>query len=306
MMNLVNKLIKEPFLHFLLLGGGLFLLYNMINGGTVDKPDVIVVTPGKVEQLSAHFSRTWERLPTEQELDGLLKSYLRDEVFYREAISLGLDKDDDLIRRRMRQKLEFILEDVTAMMDPTDEELTAYMQQHEDQFRLQPRISFRQTYLSPDKREDMRADADEMLHRLNAGALSEQSAEQPSEQLGDPIMLGKEFKLSSQSVIKRHFGEAFAEQVFALPTGVWSGPVISGYGWHLVLVSERVAGRMPALAEVREEVQRDWLLEQRNILKEETYQKLLQEYEIVMQQPVSPDYAPGSAVAATRAETGQK
>ena len=301
-MKLLNKLAKEPLLHFLLLGCGLFLLYNMINGGTVDKPNTIVVTAGKVEQLSASFSRTWERLPTEQELDGLLKSYLRDEVFYREAIALGLDKDDNLIRRRMRQKLEFILEDVTAMMDPTDEELTDYMQQHEDQFRLQPQVSFRQIYLSPDKRDEIKADAEKILSRLNAGEISEQQ----SEQLGDQIMLDKEFKLSSQGDIERRFGQAFARQIIALPTGVWSGPVISGYGGHLVLVSERVAGRLPALAEVREDVQRDWMLEQRNILKENIYQKLLQEYEIVMQQPVTPDYAPGSAVAATRAETGQK
>ena len=301
-MNILNKVIKEPLLHFLLLGCGLFLLYNMINGGTVDKPNTIVVTAGKVEQLSANFSRTWERLPTEQELDGLLKSYLRDEVFYREAIALGLDKDDNLIRRRMRQKLEFILEDVTAMMDPTDEELTDYMQQHEDQFRLQPQVSFRQIYLSPDKRDEIKADAEKILSRLNAGEISEQQ----SEQLGDQIMLDKEFKLSSQGDIERRFGQAFARQIIALPTGVWSGPVTSGYGGHLVLVSERVAGRLPALAEVREDVQRDWMLEQRNILKENIYQKLLQEYEIVMQQPVTPDYAPGSAVAATRAETGQK
>ena len=301
-MILLNKVTKEPLLHFLLLGCGLFLLYNMINGGMVDKPNTIVVTAGKVEQLSANFSRTWERLPTEQELDGLLKSYLRDEVFYREAIALGLDKDDNLIRRRMRQKLEFILEDVTAMMDPTDEELTDYMQQHEDQFRLQPQVSFRQIYLSPDKRDEIKADAEKILSRLNAGEISEQQ----SEQLGDQIMLDKEFKLSSQGDIERRFGQAFARQIIALPTGVWSGPVISGYGGHLVLVSERVAGRLPALAEVREDVQRDWMLEQRNILKENIYQKLLQEYEIVMQQPVTPDYAPGSAVAATRAETGQK
>ena len=305
-MKRLYKIIKEPLLHFLLLGGGLFLLFNMMNGATVDKPNTIVVTPGKVEQLSANFSRTWQRLPTEQELDGLLKSYLRDEVFYREAIALGLDQDDNLIRRRMRQKLEFILEDVTAMMDPTDEELTAYMQQHEDQFRLQAQLSFRQIYLSPDKREDFKADAEKMLSRLNAAEISEQQSEQQSEQLGDQIMLEHEFKLSSQSDIERRFGQAFARQILALPTGVWSGPVISGYGGHLVLVSERVAGRLPALAEVREEVQRDWLLEQRNILKEDTYQKLLQEYEIVLQPLVDIDYAPGSAVAATRAETGLK
>ena len=296
----LNKIIKEPLLHFLFLGGGLFLLFNMMNGATVDKPNRIVVTPGQVDQLAANFSRTWERSPNEQELDGLLTNYLRDEVFYREAIALGLDKDDSLIRRRMRQKLEFIFEDVSALVDPTDEELTTYMQQHEDQFRLQPQISFRQIYLSPDKRQDIKAEAKRILVSLNVGDISEQQ----SEQLGDQIMLDHEFKLSSQSDIERRFGQAFAMQLLALPPGVWSGPVISGFGGHLVLVSERVEGRMPALAEVREDVQRDWLLEQRKILKEETYQKLLQEYEIVMQQPTNPGYAPGSAVAATLTDTG--
>ncbi|MEZ5592556.1 MAG: peptidylprolyl isomerase [Gammaproteobacteria bacterium] len=301
-MSVLGKIMREPLLHFLLLGGGLFLLYNMSNGGRVDKPNTIVVTPGKVKQLSANFSRTWERLPTEQELNGLLTSYLRDEVFYREAIALGLDKDDNLIRRRMRQKLEFILEDISVLVDPTDEALTRYMQQHEDQFRLQPQIAFRQVYLSPDKRQDIKAAATKILASLNTGEISEQQ----SAQLGDQIMLEHAFKLSSQSDIERRFGQVFARQLLTLPSGVWSGPVVSGYGGHLVLVSERVEGRMPTLAEVREEVQRDWLFEQRNALKESTYRKLLEEYEIVMQEPMNPAYVSGPAVAATRPETAPR
>jgi len=294
----VNRIIREPLLHFLLLAGGLFLLYNMINGTTVEKPNRIVVSPGQVELLAENFTRTWQRQPTEEELAALFKNYLRDEVFYREAIALGLDKDDNLIRRRMRQKLEFILEDVTSLMDPTDDELTVYMHQHKDLYRLPPQVSFRQIYLSPDKRQDIEADADELLARLIAG--------ENFHELGDEIMLDDEYTLASQPDIERRFGKGFARQLVSIPVEAWTGPVISGFGGHLVLISEKVEGRMPKLAEVRKEVQRDWLLDQRNELKEATYNNLLEEYEIVIQAATAQDYGSGSAVAATLTEAERK
>ena len=298
MMNIFKKALREPLLHFLVIGAGLFLLFSFINGPAVDKPNRIVVSKGQLEQLADKFSRIWMRPPSEQEMARLMEDYLRDEVYYREALALGLDKDDNVIRRRLRQKLEFIFEDVTGLVDAGDDELTAFMNEHQEQYQLPPQVSFRHIYLSYDTRQDINGDAAKLLARLQAG-------ENP-EELGDQITLPSEFNLASQDAIERRFGDEFARQLVAVQSGIWVGPVSSGFGGHLVLVRERVEGRMPELAEVREEVQRDWLLEEREKLKEATFHQLLENYEVVMEQPEKPESASGTAVAATSAEAGAR
>ena len=294
----MKKWLKEPLVHFILIGAVLFLLFNFTNGPAGDKPNRIVVTPGQVEQMTARFTRSRMRPPTEQEIAVLIESYLRDEIYYREALAMGLDKDDALIRRRMRQKLEFILEDISAQADPTDEVLTDFMRKRMDRYRLDAQISFQQVYLSPDRRKDMVGDAGKMLARLRAGT--------DPEALGDRIMMEHKFDLADEREIERAFGEAFAQQILKLEPGAWVGPVISGLGGHLVMVSERRDGRMPELAEVRTMVERDWLAQRRKELKDSTFRKLLEGYEVVMEQPPKPGNASDAAVAATTAEEGAR
>ena len=279
-MNVLGKIIREPLLHFLFLGGGLFLLFNVMNGETMDKPNRIVVSQGQVELLAANFARTWERPPSDEEMQMLVDNYLQDEVYYREALALGLDEDDSVIRRRLRQKLGFILEDTAALLDPDDAELTAYMDAHAEQFRVQPQVSFRQIYLSRDTRSDIDTDASEMLARLRAG--------DDPQLLGDRIMLEDAYTLASRDDIKRRFGEGFAHQLMTVTPGDWAGPLTSGFGGHLVLITEIKPGRMPELAEVKEAVKRDWLLARTEELKQNTYRKLLENYQVVMQEPVEP------------------
>jgi hypothetical protein len=283
------------------MGGGVFLLFNLMNDGAVENPNQIVISQGQVELLAANFARTWERLPSDQEMQSLIDNYLLDEVYYREALALGLDEDDSVIRRRLRQKLGFILEDTAALLDPDDKELTAYMDAHAEQFRVQPQVSFRQVYLSMDTRSDIDADAREILARLQAG-------EDP-QLLGDRIMLDDAYTLASRDDIKRRFGEHFAYQLLTVTPGDWTGPLTSGFGGHLVLITEIKPGRMPELAEVKEAVKREWLLVRKEELKQDTFRKLLENYEVVMQAPVkSSDVASsglspfGSAVAATQFE----
>ncbi|MDX2419437.1 MAG: peptidylprolyl isomerase [Xanthomonadales bacterium] len=277
-MNLVKKFIKEPLLHFLLIGGGLFFLYGEMNGNEIDNPNQIVITQGQVDLLETNFSRIWDRPPSDKEMHSLVDNYLRDEVYYREALALGLDEDDNVIRRRLRQKLGFILEDTAALLDPSDEELTAYMDAHAEQFRVQPQVSFRHIYLSMDTRSDIDADARKILARLQAG-------EDP-QLLGDRIMLADTYTLASQDDIKRRFGEDFAHQLLTVSPGNWEGPLTSGFGGHLVLITEIKPGRIPELAEVKEEVKREWLLARTEELKQDIFRKLLENYEVVMPSPV--------------------
>ena len=293
----IKKLLKEPLVHFLLIGAGLFLLFGLTRVPGGDASNRVVITASQVEQLAAQFSRTWMRPPTEDELAGLIESYVRDEIYYREAVAMGLDQNDPQVRRRMRLKLEFILEDLTAEKAPGDDVLKAFMQHHPDKFMAETQISFRQIYFNPDKRRNLKADAERMRIRLNRG-------ESP-EAAGDPTMLPYEYTFATRSDISRSFGEAFAREVVDLDPGEWKGPLSSGLGVHLVKVSERVPGRIPDLSEIRAQVEREYMAQRRQELKDKAYARLRENYEVVIQ-PAAAEGKAGGAIAATRpAGTGQ-
>ena len=286
----IKRLLHEPLLHFLLIGVGVFWLYSQNQPIVDDDSNRVVVTSSQVEQLTARFSRTWMRPPSETEINGLIQSYVRDEVYYREAIALGLDQNDAQIRQRMRQKLEFILEDLTAK-EADEAALSLFLQQHPDKFRQQTQTSFQQLYLSSDKRQDLPADAAIVLQSLRAGAAPET--------LADPTMLPYAYQLLTQSEIARQLGDAFAREVEPLAPGDWTGPIYSGLGGHLVKITKRVPGRLPELAEVRAKVEREYLAQRRQQQKDSAYQKMLEAYEVVIE-PVSSGNTADKTVAATQ------
>ncbi len=162
------KLVREPLVHFLLLGLGLFVLFGIV-GDSDDAPTGrIEVSAARIAQLNEIFTRTWQRSPTEQELEGLIEDHIREEVYYREALAMGLDRDDTIVRRRLRQKLEFFTDDLVAAVDPTEEQLEAYLSEHADAFRVPAQLSFRQIYFNRDRRgKQATHDAESLLKRLN-------------------------------------------------------------------------------------------------------------------------------------------
>jgi hypothetical protein len=292
-MSWMKRVGREPLVHFLALGTVLFLAFGLTQERGGKAPNRILVDASQVAQLAAQFSRTWLRPPTQDELVGLIESHVRDEVYYREALAMGLDQNDPMIRRRMRQKLEFLLEDLTAE-EPGDEELIAFLQQHPEKFQVEPRVSFRQLYLNPDRRRDLEGGAEMMLQRLRAGA--------PPESVGDPTLVPYELTLATQSEIARSFGEAFAQDVVDLAPGAWTGPIRSGLGAHLVLVTERREGRLPKLAEVRNRVAAEYMARRRQELKDTAYQKLREGYEVIIEPATTSKDAAGTALAATAPE----
>ena len=273
------KLLREPLVHFLLLGAGLFLLAGLLANSEGEGNNRIVVSPGRIEHLVTGFSRTWQRPPTHQELEGLIEDYIKEEVWYREAQAMGLDQDDTVIRRRLRQKMEFLSEDFVATSAPTDAELTAYLDQHAEQFRIGSKISFAHVYLSPDRRGD---DVDQDAERLKVELLIN-PALAVNETIGDPFPLSHEFELLSESQVANLFGKNFADHVFTLEPHTWSGPIESGYGIHLVFVRERVEGRIPTLEEARAVVQREWESTTRREAKESLYQELRDQYTVTVE-----------------------
>jgi hypothetical protein len=274
-MSRLKALVNEPLLHFLLIGAVLFAVFGLRQNENSEVANRILVSAGQIDQLSAQFERTRLRPPTETESAGLIEGFIRNEVYYREARAMGLDQDDPIVRQRMRLKLEYLLEDLATEAIPDDAQLTEFMQRHPDRFREEPRLSFTQVYLNPDNRHDLEADAVSVLARLNNGA--------PSQAEGDRTLVGAEYKLATQFEIGRVFGKDFARQIVALEPGNWTGPLISGYGSHLVRISAKQAGRYPELSQIRKQVEQEYLIEQRRELKNTTYRRLREDYEIVIE-----------------------
>jgi hypothetical protein len=280
--------LREPLLHFLVLGAALFLLFQWRGDPEADTGrDRIVVSQGTVESLVQKFRRLWLRPPTAGELNGLIEDHIREEVYYREALSMGLDRDDTIVRRRMRQKMEVFFEDLAALDEPSEEELSAYLSANPDRFRIPARVTFQHVYLNPDKSGDEGSDAaDRLLAVLN------RPKDPPApESLGDPFMLGHRFADATTVEVDRLFGEGFAESLLELEQGAWQGPVPSGYGMHLVRVAQSVPDRMPELKEVRETVRREWTDARRKEINETTYQQLRERYTVVVEPLPDPKVA---------------
>lgn len=292
----IKRLWREPLAHFLLIGAALFLFYDLTNEQGSEAPNRIVVDSGQLEQLAANFERTWMRPPTEDELDALVENHVREEVFYREALAMGLDQNDPLVRRRMRMKLEFILEDLSAQ-DVTDEALTAFLQQHPDKFRTEAQISFKQVFLNPDKRKDLASDAKQLLASLNSGAAPES--------VGDPTLVPSDYSLATQSEIARSLGERFAEDAIKLKPGDWTGPVYSAYGAHLLKLSERVDEHLPALSDIRALVEREYLVQQRKEQKDLAYQQLREGYQVAIEPVKSAQGSAGEMISTAQADEAQ-
>jgi parvulin-like peptidyl-prolyl cis-trans isomerase-like protein len=266
-------------MHFLALGALVFLLFHLSTDRGKTQEGKIVVTRGKVEQLVTGFSRTWQRPPTQEELDGLVEDSIREEVLYREALAMGLDKDDTIVRRRMRQKLEFLTEDTAAAAPSTDADLQGWLDKHPDKFRVEPTLAFSQVYLNAAHAGDnASAAASKVLAQLDSAGESVAAAE-----LGDTTMLPHQFPLSRVDEIASVFGDEFARRVAQLEGGRWIGPIQSGYGWHIVYVSERTEGRPKPLSEVRDAVQRDWLAACRKEIIDATYSKMREKYAVIVE-----------------------
>jgi hypothetical protein len=276
----VRPLFKEPLVHFLLLGTILYFAFDLV-GDTeaAEAKGEIVITKGEVQRLEALFEKTWRRPPSDEEKQGLLEDYIRQEVYYREALAAGLDRDDIVVRRRMQQKLEFLTEDVSDQIEPTDEELRAYLAEHPEVFRGQPTYSFIQVYLNPDRRENIEADALELLSRLTAS-----SPETDFSEMGDRLITAESsYRDATELMVERALGKRFLSELDKLPEGEWSGPISSGFGLHLVFLEGRTPGQVPDLAAARNQVVREWSEAQRQEMRSAIYAELRQRYVITVE-----------------------
>ncbi len=264
-----RQVLKEPLFHFLIAGLMIFLLFS---GGSADPESrKIIVNEAQVARLAAQWQQTWQRPPNLAELDGLIRDHIREEVYYREALRLGLDRDDAIIRKRLRAKMEFLGTSAVELATPDDAVLQDWLDQNGARYAKDAVISFDQIYLRS------AGAAPTILARLKAGARWER--------LGDAISLPKAMEETQRSEIERQFGMQFASALGAQPVSVWSGPVESGFGTHLVRVRAVKATQTPALSEVRQRVENDWRSATKNDRETRAYQALLDGYDIRIEKP---------------------
>jgi hypothetical protein len=280
MTNRVQAWLREPLLHFLVFGALLFAGYSLFSGRAEDQArQRIEVGPAEVEWLSTNWEARWRRPPTEAELRGLVDDWVRQEVLYREALKLGMDRDDEVIRRRMVQKIEFLTEDLAAQAQPTVAELRAFFQENLDDYRLPELRSFTHIYYNVDRRgESVYDDAERDLAQLNASPNPVTRAPER----GDRFMLQYDYSAQSPDEVRRSFGQRFAEALFELEPGDWQGPIPSGYGLHLVRVIDVEEERAPEFAEVRNLVERDFASELRQRANDAMLAGLLEGYDVTI------------------------
>ena len=285
----MKSFLKEPLLHFLLLGAALFA-FDALRGERAARAgdDLILVSRARIENLAALYAKTWQRPPTGAELRGLVDDFVLEEALYREGKVLGLDQDDTIVRRRVRQKMEFMVDDIIELAEPSEAQLEQWLAEHSAAYRRPAHYRFRQLYLSPERHgTELEADAERILAEL--GSLAPDADPLG---LGDPTLLEHAFADASAEVVVASFGEAFAEGLEQLPIGEWS-PVWSTFGLHLVIIDTRIAGEPPRLDEVRSAVERDWAYEQREQASEGFEEGVLARYRVRVEWPAELDDSSG-------------
>ncbi|MGE0031993.1 MAG: peptidyl-prolyl cis-trans isomerase [Steroidobacteraceae bacterium] len=293
------KLLREPLLHFVVVGAVLFGAYAWLNRGAGEDPDrSILITEREVAWLTETWSRQWQRPPTAAEMQGLVADYLRETLLEREARALELDRDDLIVRRRLAQKMDFILADTARIVEPTDAELHALYDGDRSRFDAPPVISFATLYFSTDKRGDRAwADARDALARLSrAGAGADSGL------MGDASLLPDAMQDADQLAIAGVFGQAFAEAVIALDPGPWRGPVESAFGLHLVRITARREAQPRAFEAVRESLAVEWQRRKEAEAKRDYFRGLLDRYDINATDSVRPLVEP--ALATLRGDAG--
>ncbi len=275
-----KRVLREPLLHFVVLGS---LIFGFL--ADAEGPDAavfesrIVISSADVDRLALAWTQRWQRPPTEDELDSMISEAVRERVLYREALALGLDRDDVVIRRHLRQKYEFVTQDLAYDTDPDDATLRAYYSAHSDRYTKAARLSFSHILFSPDRRgETALTDAKVALQFLQTAA-GPTRADLP----GDPTSLPADFEGVSDREVEAMFGPDFVAALSGPQQGRWIGPIPSGYGLHLVWLSEKVPGERLAFKEVRQRVKDDWVYDQRVSANEAVYRKLLERYEVVVE-----------------------
>ncbi len=279
------KLLREPLIHFIFIGATIYVLFGLFAEPELQETDnKIVVSSSEIEVFKTSWQKRWNRPPTDNELDGVIQQYIRETVLYRQALSMGLDKNDTVIRRRLAQKMKFLVEDLATMLDPDDQTLQAWFDDNKKRFQTPPRYTFTQIFFDPDKRGDATlTDAE----TVKASLLANSDTLKSVSEIGDGLMLQDYYPEKTPLEIRKQFGNGFTQSLMELSAEQWHGPILSGYGVHLIYIEMIVPVTTPTLAAIRDQVKSQWLDEQRQSLNKKFYAKLVDNYDIVIEEIIT-------------------
>lgn len=275
----MRHLIREPLVQFLLVGLVLFGAWQLAKPahGARDAPNRILITEDDLKQMAVGWAAQGLPPPSPQQMKELIDARVREEVLYREALALGLDKDDAIVRRQLARKMEFVAEDLSKLEEPKPEELRAWYEKNRARFALPPRVTFRHVYFSPDRRgANTRTDAVAALTQLSGKPID------ASVGVGDTFMFQSFYGDRSMEVLAKEFGPAFARALVDVAPGAWAGPVESGYGWHLVFIDSMTPQQIPEFDAIEQEVRNAWVEEHREKTRASMYESMRARYEVVL------------------------
>lgn len=271
------KIFKEPLVHFLVLAAGIFLVSELFSADSSSgnlEQDEILITQAKIKTIRTSFEKVWQRTPSEQELQKAIEGHIRDEVFYREALAMGLDRNDGIVRRRLSQKIQFLSEDLANIEEPDDKALQSFLTDNADKYLRPAKFTFKQVYLNSNKRGvSAQSDAAKLLKQLIEN-------DKNAAELGDPLMVEHQFTDMAEHGVAKSLGNDFLKSILNTPTGSWQGPIKSGFGLHLIRIENRIKRKQPELSEVRDVVLRDWNSEKRKLTNEAVYKSMRSRYKI--------------------------
>ena len=282
MSNRLTRLFREPLVQFLLIGAAIYGAFALFASPEDDYRDnVIHVDSARIDGMITEWEARWQRPPTRQEIDGLIQQYIKEDVLYRQAVAMGLNEDDPITRRRMAQKLEFLTSDLARLQEPTEGELEAFFGEHLERYRDPDMIAFAHLFIDPDARGDATLDdAAVLLEELRANG----EPKQEDLQSGDRFMLQNYFAAATERDVRRQMGSGFAEAVMKLEPGQWHGPVLSGYGVHLVFVFSLQTAPPPQFRNVQARVREDWQLKKLEEFNRQFLENLKGRYEIIVEE----------------------
>jgi hypothetical protein len=273
----MKKIWKEPLLHFLLIGGGIFLCYELLNINEENPEEyTIIIDDTDIARLQQAYQKNWGKAPDSTTTQALIDEEIRAEIFYREALRMQLDHNDEIIRRRLRQKYEFLIKDLKAQDLPDSTQLQAFYQEHIDRYQSPKKISFQQLYFSPDNRENPAEDAAKIFNQIKENKPETSTVKT----LGDPFYLQFFYSEREEESIRQLFGKAFADQLFSINETGWHGPISSGYGYHLVNISYISAASPTPFKTIEKDILADWKQQHLEDYNEQLFQSLKQQYQV--------------------------
>lgn len=268
---MLKRVLQEPLLHFVVVGS---LLFFIISSNDVTTKPQVIISEGKINQLTAQFTKTRQRIPSSEELKALIDNQIREDLAYKHGIQMGLVEDDPIIKRRVQQKLEFMLNDSIANIEPNKEELQTYLDTHSEKFTIAPSYTFKQIYINPENHEDVNA----YITELQSLALND-----VYQNSGDSLMLESEYVDLSSSEIARLFGREFSKKLDAVTLNKWQGPIKSGYGLHLIYIDKKTPEHIATLDEIESKIKRDYKADAQKKAIDSFYEELQIQYRVIVE-----------------------